>query len=139
MPGRVGNRLPEMLWARRRNPRQASVYDSAVLTHFMRQVPPSVAGLQAAVRDNPKTRHGCCLVGGDCRVLEWCSHRSHLTAQVLPVIDFARFTDYALAGSGQRVLDDRQGSTERFPRGADTPLVQETSRIPGPHGTIQLT
>ena len=84
-----------------------------VLTHYAAGSP-SVAGLQAAVRDVLKRVMDELPCGRRLRVLEWCSHRSHLTAQVLPVIDFAR-CDYVLAGSSQRVLDDREVLFERFP------------------------
>ena len=114
MLGRVGNRLPEMLAGQDGETLvQARVYDSAVLTHYAAGSP-SVAGLQAAVRDVLKRVMDELPCGRRLRVLEWCSHRSHLTAQVLPVIDFAR-CDYVLAGSSQRVLDDREVLLERFP------------------------
>ncbi len=114
MVGRVGMHLPEMLKGLVSDesivPRDCG---STVLENYAASSP-SVVDIQLAVIDMLRMAIAQLPSGRRLRVLEWCSCRSQLTAQALPVLDFG-CCDYVLAASSQRVLDDREALLEHYP------------------------
>lgn len=114
MLGRVGNNLAETL---RGVPGSGPVSQhgcgSAVLTHYA-AASPSVVDFQVAVSDVLRVAMAELPQGRRLRMLEWCSCRSHLTAQILPVLDFDR-CDYVVGALSQTILDDREVLFEHYP------------------------
>ena len=142
MVGRVGMHLPEALADAEGAVSMAPQgCDSTVLSHYA-AASPSIVDLQSAIRDMLALAIDELPNGRRLRVLEWCSYRSHLTSQVLPVLDFAR-CDFVLAADSQELLDDREVLLEHYPA-AQTHLLSaeevnaEDAALYQPHDLVLL-